>query len=378
MEGPRGLKKDELRSAAELANLVFRHDSQYKMEEEFPLLFSENNLENIRVFVDAGKVVSMVGMCINDVIIMGCMIGAVCIGSVCTHPEYRNKGLASKLLEDATNRAVQEGASLMLVSGDRGLYRRFGCVDAGIYRWYSIKRDQLEVHEKNLTLRKYGEKDVIELVKLHQLEPIRFIRTYEDFKTLLESKRLCDQISETYVVEQNGPVVAYVSLQLPRSRDLPLAILELAGSRVAILKTLRSLMDDVGTESAIVRTTTADVELDHLMVSAGAKRSTGGFMGTVKLIDIERFLESIDTYMTEVIGKRRRKNLSIKYEGKNSELSFTYMDQKFSIRGIDEITSFIFGSVEKQQKLKHANSELEDMLNSIFPMPLVDYGLNYV
>jgi len=378
MEGPRGLKKDELRSAAELANLVFRHDSQYKMEEEFPLLFSENNLENIRVFVDAGKVVSMVGMCINDVIIMGCMIGAVFIGSVCTHPEYRNKGLASKLLEDATNRAVREGASLMLVSGDRGLYRRFGCVDAGIYRWYSIKRDQLEVHEKNLTLRKYGEKDVIELVKLHQLEPIRFIRTYEDFKTLLESKRLCDQISETYVVEQNGPVVAYVSLQLPRSRDLPLAILELAGSRVAILKTLRSLMDDVGTESAIVRTTTADVELDHLMVSAGAKRSTGGFMGTVKLIDIERFLESIDTYMTEVIGKRRRKDLSIKYEGKNSELSFTYMDQKFSIRGIDEITSFIFGSVEKQQKLKHANSELEGMLNSIFPMPLVDYGLNYV
>lgn len=378
MEGPRGLKKDELRSAAELTNLVFRHDSPYKMEEEFPLLFSENNLENIRVFVDAGKVVSMVGMCINDVIIMSCMIGAVCIGSVCTHPEYRNKGLASKLLEDATNRAVQEGASLMLVSGDRGLYRRFGCVDAGIYRWHSIKSDQLEVHEKNLTIRKYGEKDVIELVKLHQLEPIRFIRTYEDFKTLLESKRLCDQISETYVVERNGPVVAYVSLQLPRSRDLPLAILELAGSRFAIVKTLRSLMDDVGTESAIVRTTTADVELDHLMVSAGAKRSTGGFMGTVKLIDIERFLESIDTYMTEVIGKRRRKDLSIKYEGKTSELSFTYMDQKFSIRGIDEITSFIFGSVEKQQKLKHANSELEDMLNSIFPMPLVDYGLNYV
>jgi len=378
MEGPRGLKKDELRSAAELANLVFRHDSPYKMEEEFPLLFSENNLENIRVFVDAGKVVSMVGMCINDVIIMSCMIGAVCIGSVCTHPEYRNKGLASKLLEDATNRAVQEGASLMLVSGDRGLYRRFGCVDAGIYRWHSIKSDQLEVHEKNLTIRKYGEKDVIELVKLHQLEPIRFIRTYEDFKTLLESKRLCDQISETYVVERNGPVVAYVSLQLPRSRDLPLAILELAGSRFAIVKTLRSLMDDVGTESAIVRTTAADVELDHLMVSAGAKRSTGGFMGTVKLIDIERFLESIDTYMTEVIGKRRRKDLSIKYEGKTSELSFTYMDQKFSIRGIDEITSFIFGSVEKQQKLKHANSELEDMLNSIFPMPLVDYGLNYV
>ncbi len=378
MEGPRGLKKDELRSAAELANLVFRHDSPYKMEEEFPLLFSENNLENIRVFVDAGKVVSMVGMCINDVIIMSCMIGVVCIGSVCTHPEYRNKGLASKLLEDATNRAVQEGASLMLVSGDRGLYRRFGCVDAGIYRWHSIKSDQLEVHEKNLTLRKYGEKDVIELVKLHQLEPIRFIRTYEDFKTLLESKRLCDQISETYVVERNGPVVAYVSLQLPRSRDLPLAILELAGSRFAIVKTLRSLMDDVGTESAIVRTTAADVELDHLMVSAGAKRSTGGFMGTVKLIDIERFLESIDTYMTEVIGKRRRKDLSIKYEGKTSELSFTYMDQKFSIRGIDEITSFIFGSVEKQQKLKHANSKLEDMLNSIFPMPLVDYGLNYL
>ncbi|MBO3803134.1 MAG: GNAT family N-acetyltransferase [Candidatus Brockarchaeota archaeon] len=378
MEGPRALKKGELRSAIELANSVFRKDSAYKMEDEFPLLFSESNLENLRAFVDAGKVVSLVGMSVNDVIIMGCKTRVVCIGSVCTHPEYRNKGLASKLMEDAANKAVQDGASLMLVSGDRGLYRRFGCVNAGIYRWYSVKRSQLNAPGGGFVIRKYREEDVFDIVKLHQLEPVRFVRTYDDFKALLEAKRLCDQISETYVALRNGQVVAYVCLQLPRSRDLPLAILEYGGSRFSIFKTLGDLMDEVGTESAIVRTTSAEVELDHLMVCAGAKRSAGDFMGTVKLIDVGRFLEDVDGYVTEVVGERRRRDLSIRYEQSSQCLSFEYMDRRLKIEGADNITAFAFGSVEKRQQPQTRKSELENLLDAIFPMPLVDYGLNYV
>ncbi|MGQ9514885.1 MAG: GNAT family N-acetyltransferase [Thermoproteota archaeon] len=377
MEGPRELKKDELRSAAELANYIFRHDSPYRMEDEFPLLFSYKNLENMRVFVDEGKVVSLVGMSINDAVIMGCKIRSACIGSVCTHPEYRNRGLATILLEDATRKAVQKGASLMLISGNRGLYRRLGCVDAGIYKWYAINKSQVNTLVGDLTLRKYKEDDISDIVKLHQLEPIRFIRTYDHFKILLGAKRLCDEISETYVVMQDNHIVAYFSIQLPKSKDLPLTILELAGSRASIVKILRNLMKEVGTETAIIRAPSADVELEHLMISIGAKRSTGGFMGTVKLIDIERFLNDIDTYITEVIGEEKRRELSIKYDSEKSELSFEYMKQRFDIRGIDQITTFVFGSVEKQ-RLRSNDSELIELLNMAFPMPLVDYGLNYI
>ena len=102
-----------------------------------------------------------------------------------------------------------------------------------------------------------------------------------------------------------------------------------------------------------------------------------GFMGTVKLIDVQRFLEDIDTYIVELIGTERRSGLSITYNAKAQDLSFEYGEEKFHINGIDRITAFVFGSLEIQ-RIQPEGLELKNVLNTLFPMPLVDYGLNYV
>jgi len=385
MEGPRGLKKEELPSAALLSNSIFRRNSPYKMEEEFPLLFSRGNLDNMRVFTDAGKVVSLVGMSIKDAMIMGCRIHTVSIGAVCTHPEYRNRGLATKLMEDATKRARRKGVELMLISGGRGLYRRLGCINAGIFKSFFITRGQLGQTNgsSGLSLRKYEEGDVVDLVKLHQSEPIRFVRPREEFSTLLAAKRLCDRTSETYVISKGGKVVAYACIQLPPSKEKPLVMMEFAGSRALILGKLRDLMDEVGTGSAIIETPSADMGLECLLLAAGAKHSTRGFMGTVKMLDAKGFIEHIDPYITEILGTERRGDLTITYRPNPPELRFKYREQRFGVNGTERITAFVFGSLEGQmrvvpEEMKESAPELGELLAKAFPMPLVDYGLNYV
>lgn len=385
MEGPRGLKHEELPSAALLTNSIFRRNSPYKMEDEFPLLFSRGNLDNMRVFTDAGKVVSLVGMSIKDAMIMGRGIRTVSIGAVCTHPDYRDRGLATRLMEDATRRARRKGVELMLVSGVRGLYRRLGCINAGIYKSFFIRREQLgHTDGGGLSLRRYEEGDIVDLIKIHQSEPIRFVRPLEDFSALLAAKRLCDRLSETYVISKGGKVVAYVCIQLPRGEGKPLGMLEFAGPRTFIIDKLRDLMDDVRAGSATIEAPSADIGLGSLLLDSGAKQSTRGFMGSVKLIDVKGFLEHMDPYMTEILGTTRRRELTITYHHNPPELRFQYGGQRFRMSGIERITAFVFGSLEgefrdmRPEEVKGSAPELGELLAALFPMPLVDYGLNYV
>jgi len=289
------------------------------------------------------------------------------------------------LMEDATRRARRKGVELMLVSGSRGLYRRLGCINAGIYSSFFVKSEQLgQTGGGGISLRRYEEGDVVDLVKLHQSEPIRFVRPLEDFSALLAAKRLCDRLSETYVISKGGKVLAYVCVQLPKGEGKPLVIMEFAGPRTFIIGKLRDLMDDVRAGSAIIEAPSADIGLASLLLDAGAKKSSRGFMGTVKLIDVKGFLERIDPYVMEIIGTGRRRGLIIAYRHNPPELKFGFRGQGLRINGIERITAFMFGSLEvglggvKLDEMKGSAPELGELLAALFPLPLVDYGLNYV
>jgi hypothetical protein len=136
-------------------------------------------------------------------------------------------------------------------------------------------------------------------------------------------------------------------------------------------------MDEVGTESTVIEAPSADIDLRYLMHAVHAEERDRGFMGTVKVIDVMQFLEDIDAYIAEAIGMERRKGLVISFDPDKPELSFEYSGGRFGISGIDRITAFIFGSVEMRQQAQPESPDLKGLLGAIFPMPLVDYGLNY-
>jgi predicted N-acetyltransferase YhbS len=138
VDGPRGIRHEELASLVDLADRVFHGDGPGSMADEYPLLYSRGNLENLRVFCDEGRAVAHVGTLFREVCLGGSRHLACLIGSVCCDPEYRGRGLATQLLEDSRARAVDAGADLFLISGGRGLYRRLGYADAGDYPSYTV------------------------------------------------------------------------------------------------------------------------------------------------------------------------------------------------------------------------------------------------
>ena len=105
MEGPRGLLAWELGSLRELTDIVMRPG----LVDQFPHLFDEENLENLRVCLYAGRCVSHVGMIQRDASLFGCRVRVGCIGAVSTHPDYRRRGLASACFDDALRKAGQDG-----------------------------------------------------------------------------------------------------------------------------------------------------------------------------------------------------------------------------------------------------------------------------
>src|SRR5579862_8267342 len=133
MDGPRAVRLDEMDALRKLTDVVFRPG----MPEQYPQLFNNENLDNLRVCFDGSTCVSHVGMTQRNASLMGCTIRVCCIGSVATHPDYRNQGLASACFESAVEKAYADGVDVMIVSGGRGLYTRNGCPRLG--RDYKVK-----------------------------------------------------------------------------------------------------------------------------------------------------------------------------------------------------------------------------------------------
>jgi len=98
--GPKTTELHQLKEVMALPKHVFRSDC----EGDLGLLFHPDRLGQLRIFESDGKPVSLVGMILNDTVLLGCSVRVACIGSVCTDEPHRGRGLAGRLVEDAVER----------------------------------------------------------------------------------------------------------------------------------------------------------------------------------------------------------------------------------------------------------------------------------
>ena len=140
MEGPRAARADELAAVVELSNTVFGDYAPHDMGRWFPTLFCRENLEHLRVFVDENRPVALAGFTIERVVVPEASFVPALVGSVCTLASHQGRGLGSRLMADCTATALAGGASVLLISGGRGLYRRMGAIDAGRYATVKVPR----------------------------------------------------------------------------------------------------------------------------------------------------------------------------------------------------------------------------------------------
>jgi len=379
IEGPKAVAPGEFRGAMELVEKVFSGGRGAGMQAHYPLLLCEENARHLRIFTDDGRAVALVGMLVRDVRLGGSVHRACCIGAVCTDPDYRNQGFGTRLMEDSVTTALADGVDLFFISGSRGLYVRLGYLKVTRYRVHTITPDRLPAGGP-YALRRWQPEDLPALVDLHAAEPVRFVRPPEDFLPVLESGNVTNVQGDTELVcvKDTGRPAAYLSYQIGgrgKAKDA-LTVTEVAGSRWAVAHGLHMLLERRGADGLELHTMDCDREMGELSLTFGWPSQPRDFRGTVGIVDPVRFWEACRPRFAERLGARRAGRLTLDVQ---DGMTIRYGEESLALEGMTALTGLVFQQPERREELAlDAGSELRRVLEELFPLPLVDYGLNYI
>ncbi len=382
IEGPRAARAEELSGVVELADRVFRPREDTSMADEFPLLFNEANLENLRVFVDDGRPVSHVGMIERDIVLLGPRHRCAEIGAVCTDADYRGQGLATRLLHDARQEALRDGVDIFLISGARGLYRRQGYVQVGEFDTCTVTRKRMP-ERGPYRVRPPESEDIPALVRLHAAEPVRFVRPADDFRAFLATGRVVNAPGDVRLVcRKDGSPVAYVAYWNPGERDLDadvLAIKEIAGSRAAIAAALPLLFEEYELGKVLLDSLGCDLEMHALAARHGWPSAPRQFGGTIGIIEPEGFLRACLPWFEELLGPAALTR--VRFSTSGEAVTIGCGEEKLELPDMEAFTRLVFLPGDRRGELELGlppDSELRPLLDRVFPLPLPAYGLNFI
>jgi GNAT superfamily N-acetyltransferase len=294
-------------------------------------------------------------MTVQDIRLDEVVVRAACIGSVCTLDDYRGQGLAARLVDDCAAAALAQGVSLLMVSGGRGLYRRMGCVDAGLFTVIRVRRDG-RLPPVSTRVREWSEADAPELEALHLRERVRFVRAPGEMLSLLRTRALHARPARTWVVRVGERTAGYLCVSGPDEKTGPgvLVAREIAGSRHAILAGAQAIMDECHAECLDIEVTASDSEIVFLAGAFGCESRSEGMHGTLKIIDTEKFFKALESRFQERLSPEDRTLLS---------------SHDVTATPTEDLAALVFGSIERKPPM---------VIPSVFPLPLPAYGLNYI
>jgi GNAT superfamily N-acetyltransferase len=363
-------RPEELYDLVDLANRVFRAQRPGDMGAEYPLVFELPNVEHLLVARHEGRIVSHVGICLRDAAILGAPLTVASIGAVATDPDHRGAGLATALMEDARRHAVERGASLMLISGGRGLYHRLGYVEVGSFLKYTLPAGP---PAPEFGVAPFHPDDLGAVVSLYQAEPVRFIRPVEDWHKLVAASMLMNQPADLLVIRHRNAIVAYAGAQRPVAGNAAARVREFAGSRSAIAAALPGIAAQYGVETADVITWRADAEWRSQAMLRGWSWNQVSFAGTLGIIHPAAFLTAIGPLLRERVGEELR----IEPEGEGAVLEAGGETARLETMG--QLTALVFGGdTEEAHALPELPPRVRALADAAFPLPLLWYGYNYV
>jgi len=389
LEGPKAARGLEIRSAGELGSRIFNPGGTRMPARPLPSPAPDEVRENLRVFTDGDKVVSVVAMNYREIVLMGTRHLACCFGGVCTDPDYRDKQLASRLLIDCKQKAIRDGADIVLISGRIGIYVRQGYVHVGDYSICTVSRDRLpsDMGEgtNKYVVRPPAPEDLPALFRMYLAEPVRFVRTPDELMNCVIRTRVLNGQGETLVVcpQDGARPVAYVTSffagQAGHQKDSKaIQIVELAGSRWAVLHALPLLLERRGLESLELRYGGWDEELTAMVQAYGWPVQPFGFRGTVGIINPTRFWEACADLFRDRLGQDKFRQLRFSADG---PVKIGYGTAELVLDDMTAFTRLVLEHPARRHELQlglPAESGLARVLEALFPLPVVNYGLTYL
>ncbi len=371
-EGPLSITEQDLPDLIDLLNQVFRPDGG-DMSREYPRHVCLDNRDNVRVIKENERILSHVATSIRPVSLGGIPTKEAGIGAVATHTDGRGKQYASILMKDAIARSVEQGADIMLISGNLGIYRRLDAVACGSFPIVRLAKSDAG-HFPNFALRQATEKDIETIAALRETQPTRYQLPLEDIKALFDCKWIMDKPSDWWMIEYEGEPVGFAVVHFSGSE---LTIMDWAG-RVESLEASSLLFGQYDVET-ISFTAVSESILPLSWKPFIKERCCFGYDdGTVLVINAKRFLDRAQSFFIERVDEQAISQLKI--EAAEQSAAFTFEGETLKFENGGELAHLFFGHPTEDILIKKQPSDtpLTQLLRRLFPVPLVWYGIGYV
>ena len=391
-DGPRLMQRDELIDSIRLSRLCFGELVDTDNEEEFLANYVHPRRGGTYVLAHEGKIVSQICIFHDQIKMYDGTIRTGSIGGVCTHPDYRKQGLASRLLEHCAAQLVNEGARLMLISGDNGVYMRLGNVFQGKYIYFSMKPEQSRQWRStsaDIQLRRATDADALLCSQLYQAEPVYFVRRQADFSRAVHEPMSNLYIhADQWIIERSGQAVAYLLLGIPWHLQSDPGtgvrqVSEYAGSRSALAEAIPVLMNIGNINDLIWPAAWQDVELIQHLHERSHNGSMAALEGhTLRIINFPAFMNDLRPILRARLDQKLLRGL--RFEQSGPLLGGIGEDRYAIVRGSDRLeldgaamTLLVMGNADTEPRPIHAPGALADVISALFPLPSFLPGLNY-
>ena len=383
LDGPRLVRREELAASRRLAALCFPGFVEEAGEGEQVASYTPPRRGGVQVLCHRGAPVSQIGITHSRVNVCGSHLRVASIGGVCTHPDYRGLGLATRLLDYCMRKLTAGGARLVLISGMRRLYTRAGCVTAQDLGYIVLKSDDLRTRISGingLKVRLATEADVLLCARLYQMEAVHFVRRAEEF-----TQHFCQleefPRAEDWIVEVTGQPAAYLFTGIPweyrREKDAGVReVLEYAGSRVALVGGLAEVMACLGLRELRLPVPWQDVDFFQLLRAQGA---TGEHVPlpwhTMRIVNFPGLMSGLRLYVRARLTARQRRGLRFEQEG--DRYGIVRGQERLELDGA-AMTRLVMGiPAEMAPDTVVGPGALGEIVPALFPLPSFLPGLNY-
>jgi ribosomal protein S18 acetylase RimI-like enzyme len=383
LEGPRLIRREELVAANRMEWLRF--------ERAIPLVDPAALLAGYReaprggsyVLAHGGVPVSQVKLFHSRVRIHGSLLRTASIGDVCTQPDYQGVGAATRLLHHGFAQLRREGARLVVISGERGLYTRLGCTQAGRYAQAMLQPGMLGPAFRPVSVRPSMESDAGLFARLYATEPVGFQRGVEYIAGHLGNPRVYWH-AENWIVEAAGKPVGYLLLGVPWEyrQDPSVGIRELmeyAGDRTAIAAALGEVFaHNIGRLRLVIPW--QDADLIVLLEEMGVHFDYSTLPDhTMRIIDLPGLMADLRAYAAARLPRVLRRGL--RFEQTGSLLGSEGDDRYVIARGAERLemdgaamTRLVLGDSSEPASLSGVVGEAASLL---FPLPSFLPGINF-
>ena len=370
----RSAKIEEFESAVNLINKVFRDLRNHKptMQQEFPLLLNKDNIENMIVIEKDNKIVSDVNYLVQNVNIQGSAISMASIGGVCTDPDYEGNGYASKILDFVEDKMYKESVDVVSISGTRTLYTRRNCsLPKNFYKYTTYPKD-IQI---NFEVKEYSEEYLDKMLEIYNQNSTRFIRTKEEFKTLLKSATI-PWGTFTYkklVLLNKEEVIGYMVIRVIDEDNLYGEVREMYIKPAYTYDALRYVAHKCDLEYIINFVHVKDYinQLDNYDEKVISKMD-----GSIKIINFEAFSNKLRKYFEQYVASDIINNIEFKQI--DDKYVVSYKDEKLVIKDINTLNLLFFEGIDVVKDDIEELDVIKEFTKRVFPINFVwSSNLNY-